>query len=150
MAAYAAVADVQGEFKSITFTSSTTVTDTQVTRFITEAEAEINGCVGLVYQVPVDSVVSPIAFALLRSLSISIVSTRIKNIVEVKTNDQGTSQGGGPKSDADNARKILDKIVAQTLKLIDAVKVNATRDGVESFASNNAEPLVFQKDCQQW
>lgn len=149
MSAYASVTDIQQEFKNISFTSSTTVTDTQITRFITEAEAEINGRVGLVYQVPVDSTRSPISFALMRSLSISIVSTRVKSIMEVKTASESTSQSGGPKTAADNARSMLKDIVNQTLTLVDAVKVD-TKDGVTSFSADNAEPLTFQKDVIQW
>lgn len=148
--AYAALSDIQDEFKGIvTFNSTSSVKDTVITRFITEAEAEINGRVGLVYTVPVDSIASPISFSLLRSLSIGIVVTRVKNIMEVKSADTNTAQGSGSKTDADNARKILQQIVDQTLHLVDGVKKSLT-DGVKSFAQGETHPLVFQKDCRQW
>lgn len=146
---YATAADLSAEFKGVTFGASTSPTDTQVASFITQAEAEINGRVGLVYEVPIVSAASPNSFALMQSLSIDIVYTRIKSILEVKTADDTTSQNKGGTTRADNARKILEQIVAQKLGLFDATKRD-TKDGVRSFTSENSEPLVFQKDTVQW
>ena len=51
--AYSTNAQVASEFKSITFSSSTSVTDTEVDRFIVEADEEINYKIGRVYVVPI-------------------------------------------------------------------------------------------------
>lgn len=143
---YCESSHISGEFKGITFSASTAVTSTQVERFIEEADAEIDAKVGLKYVTPVTGTES---LKVLRSISIAIVASRVRAILEVKTADSRTEQavrGGDP---AKVAREKLDQIVKGTLLLSDA-SLRSSGQGMRSFNSDNAEEHTFKKNRDQW
>ncbi len=147
MTAYCEVEEVEAEFKDVTFDSNTAITEADVTRFIVEADAEINGRVGLVYVTPVTAVE---ALVLLRRISIGIVSTRIKAILAVKTGAEKADQGNKT-PDGDPYRKMLTQIVKGDMILAGATK-RSTGDGVSSASSNAASGCAhtFKKGEEQW
>lgn len=146
--AYALNADVALEFKGLVLSTTSVVTAATVDGFIAQAEAEIDGRVGLVYVTPIDSTASPKSFLILKMLSIQLVAERLRPILEVKTGSGDTSQGSGrPK--AKGPREVLQDIVDQKVMLSDAVK-RSNFDGVQSFSADTGEPMTFQKDQRQW
>lgn len=146
--AYALNADVALEFKGLVLSSTSVVTATTVDGFIAQAEAEINGRVGLVYNTPIDSNLSPDSFLILKMLSIQLVAERLRPILEVKTGSNDTSQGSG-RPRARGPREVLQDIVDQKVMLHDAVK-KSTLDGVQSFSGDTGEPMTMKKGTTQW
>lgn len=147
--AYASLSDIQNEFKSVTFSSGSAPTDSAVTAFIAQEEAKLNARVGLKYVVPVDPTASPLSTLILRSISVHLVTARIKEILKVKAADPKADQdarGGDPKK---HALTVIDKIVSGEMPLPDAVLVS-TANGVRSFVVDNSEVQVFTKDNDLW
>lgn len=147
--AYALLADIQNEFKSVVFSSASSPTDTAVSAFIDQEEAKINARVGLKYVVPVNPTSSPLSTLILRAISTHLVSAKIKEILKVKAADPKADQearGGDPKKHAMNT---IEKIVSGEMPLPDAVLVSSS-DGVRSFVVDNGETQVFTKDDDQW
>jgi len=143
--AYCTTANVQSEFKDITFSASTSITSTEISDFIDQADAEINGRVGLVYVTPITG---SIALLIIKSISIGIVTQRVKDILAVKTGNPDVEQEGRTNS-AIAARKMLDEIVSGKMLLTDAVK-RSSGDGVKSYTSINNIEHVFEKETNQW
>ncbi len=143
--AYCTEAEVASEFKDVTFSTTTAVTTADVTRFIEEADAEINGRVGLIYQTPI---VSTEGVKVTRLISIGIVSRRIKTILAVKTGSEKADQGSA--ENADTFRRMLTMIVKGEMILAGAVKLS-TGDGVQSYNSSSAGiENTFKKGEDQW
>lgn len=143
MSAYASVQNVQEEFKNVTFSNTSVPTDTRVSRYIDEEEAVINAKVGMIYQVPVDSTASPQSTLILRSISISMVSRRVKEILEVKSDSEDTNQSAKKNSKVE-PEDLLTQIVNRTLTLPDAVLLS-TSNGATSYDSASADPnAAFQ------
>lgn len=139
------VAEVASEFKAITFTSSTTVTDTEVTRFITEAEEEINSRLNRRYVVPVTEAGSPLSFILLRQICIWLVADRVREIMEMKMVPTPDLRQEMKALDAGKrARAQLVEIVAGKMILRD-VELATTHDGVKSFAVDEGLENHFKK-----
>ena len=143
--AYASASDVQNEFKNVDFTQpSSAVTTAKVTEWIGQAEAEINAKVGMVYQVPVDSGASPNSTLILKAISIGIVAQRVRDVLQVKTPDQETSQGAR-KDSAKDARTRLDAIVNRTLPLPDAVLISSTNGATDYDVGDTTVEFSFQR-----
>lgn len=144
MAAYASVTNIQEEFKNVTFDSNSIVTDTRVSRFIDECEAVINAKVGMIYQVPVDSVASPQSTLILRQISIYMVSNRIKEIIQTKSDSDDTNQatkGKVAKSPEDLLQDILDKV----LVLPDAVLLSTTKGATDYDVGDATVEFAFKR-----
>lgn len=147
---YTTPTEVQSDFKSIDFTvSGANVNTASVTQFISEADALINSYVGTVYQVPV--VGSGEGLTLLKLLSRSLVTARIKRIMEVKQekNADPSQNVVGVLLSPSAVMKILSDIQTKTLALAGALPLISGG----GFYSNNAANdvcSVAKKDDKQW
>lgn len=143
--AYATRAQIEGEFKGITFSATTPVTDSDVDRFIAEADAEIDAMLCQRYEVPITGATSAL---LVRTISIKIVADRVRGVLAVKTGETKTQQAGG-KSDSEIARTMLKDIVAGKMKLPDA-SLASSADGIQSYVANESFEPTFSRDEVQW
>ncbi len=145
--AYSTFAQVSSEFKSITFSATTEVTSTEITRFIEEADAEIDSFVGRKYVVPITQSES---LKIMRMLSIWLVADRVREIMQMKdVGIEKLKQGVRAPNSAKRARDMLDKIVDGEIKLSDA-SLSTTHDGVQSFAVEESLEHTFKKGVDQW
>jgi len=81
MGDYADVADIESEFKNITFSSGFAVTDTEVTAFIVQEEAIINATISNRYVTPITGT-DPIE--VMKSITIVFVAYRVAKIINLK------------------------------------------------------------------
>lgn len=147
--AYCNPSDVASEFKNLSFSSSTNPTDTVVNSFIAQADAEIDGKVGLRYAVPIDTVACPVSAITLKQLSVWLVAARVKEILKVKTGDEGSSQEARAGDLAKTARAQLDQIAQGEFLLRDAPLLNTT-EGLAGWGMGAGEVLQFDKNTDQW
>ncbi len=148
--AYATNAQVASEFKSITFSSSSTVTNTEVDRFIDEADAEINSVISGKYVVPIVQVDSPESFKIVRMISIWLVADRVRQIMQVKPiSFSNVEQGTRPSNSAAAARKLLEKIRTGGIELDDA-ELASINQGFRSFSIDDDLEHTFKKGVDQW
>jgi hypothetical protein len=144
--AYCTSAQVAAEFKDITFSANTPVTDTDVDRFIAEADAEINSVLAVRYATPITGTE---ALIIVRQLSIDLVAERVKNIIKVRTGEEVKNQSGRSGDLAAEARKRLEALAKGTAKLTDAAR-SSSHYGIKSYnVANDIEP-TFTKDCDAW
>jgi len=147
--AYATSAHISSEFKDITFSASTKVTDTEVDRFIEEADAEIDSVLSKRYVTPITGSVSLI---LIRQISIWLVAQRVKDILVVKTGVKGSDQGNLRNDDIRldrKAKNMLQDIVNEKLDLVDATFLDSS-GGVSSYNVDNNIGHVFDRESNQW
>jgi hypothetical protein len=147
--AYTTYQEIQADFKDVTFTTTTNVKSAEVTQFIVESDALIDAYVGTVYTVPVETGDS--ALALLKLLSRSLVTARIKKIMEVKqdkSTDANQSVVGVLLSPA-QVMNILKDLQKKIIKLDGAVVLSAS-GGFNSFNVTNSTEAVMKKDSSQW
>lgn len=146
--AYTTVAEIQADFKSMTFSPTSNVTDSAVTEFIVEADSLINSYVGTVYVVPVTT---GDGLNLLKLLSRSLVSARIKRIMEVKQdkNPDPSQNVLGVLLSPTAVMKILTDIKSQTAALAGAVLLAASGGFFSANVSNDVCPRM-KKDEKQW
>jgi len=149
--AYVVVSDIQSEFKNIVFTSTTSVTDTEVLEFIAQEEALINTMIANRYETPVP--VSTVAEHILKQISIAFVSYRVAKIINLKKDvpipsklvAQDLSEGATFLKN----RILLKEIQNGGLVLTDAVQVSSGQ-GLESYnATNRVEP-IWKRGTKQW
>ncbi|MCK5608285.1 hypothetical protein KAR91_40765 [Candidatus Pacearchaeota archaeon] len=142
--AYSTNADVVKEFKSIDTTNGV-ISDAKIDEYIAQADAYINGRVGLVYETPVTGTNS---LLILKEISIGFVAQRIAFILETKsitpTGDQAI-----PKNLIEQAESRLTMIAEKTLILDDAEE-KSSNGGVSSYTSENNVTRNFQQGVQQW
>ena len=147
--AYCTTDHVAGEFKGIVFNSTSTVTESEVIRFIAEAGAEINSTLSSRYSVPITGTESLI---LIRQINIMLVAQRVKDILTVKTGvtapDQGNNQGNTIRLDI-TARKMLQNIISEKINLTDATLLDS-QSGVASYNVTNSIEPFFEKGVDQW
>jgi hypothetical protein len=144
--AYCTQAQVESEFKHVVFTTTTSVTDTDITRFIAEADAEINAQVGTRYETPVTT---GDALLIMRKISILLVAARIKDILQVKMADKEREQdtrGGAMRAEA---KRLLDAIIKGTM-LLPGATLASSADGVRGFCVDEAIEHNFQRNVDQW
>jgi len=146
--AYSTPTLISSEFKSITFSATTKVTEDEVTQFIVEADAYIDARIGLIYTTPVTLAASPKSMEVLKTISIGLVAQRIAKIMELKsTSPQGDQ--AIPVDLAIQARANLEMIVKRELLLSDAVSISSVQ-GVKSYSSSNTVTRVFDQSKTQW
>lgn len=146
--AYTTADEIQGDFKDITFTSETNITEDDVTQFIVESDALINAYVGNAYVVPV---ISGGGLGLLKLLSRSIVTARIKKVLEVKQ-EKATDANQNVVSvllSVSKVMEILKDIQSGSLNLDGAVPLSANRGFYSKNAASGVEPRI-KKDDKQW
>lgn len=142
--AYSTYSDVQNEFKNINFTDGL-ITSAKVTEFISQADAYIDGRIGLIYDTPVTGTKS---LSILKEISIGLVAQRISYILETKSI---TPKGDQyiPKNLIEQAEKRLDMIENRRLLLSDASE-RSTQAGVASYSSSNDVERTFKQGTDQW
>lgn len=143
--AYSTQAQIQGEFKDVTFTASTAVTDTEVAELISQTDAEIDARLSVRYVVPVTG---PTSLLLLRTISIYITAARVSKIIEVKTGESDRDQ---PRrvEERNTALRMLQEIIDGKIILTDAEEADPHR-GVRSYTyENNITPCI-QTTRDQW
>lgn len=143
--AYAEATDVQEEFKSIKFDAPNAIKTTQVERFIEEADSYINVRLSQVYVTPITATA---CLPLMRSISIALVATRIKRILEVKTADD-SKQDVRPLSGMIDPEKTIDKIVKKEISLPGAALISGDA-GIKSYNVDHGEEHTFLKGTDQW
>lgn len=144
--AYSTNSQVAGEFKNISFSASTPVTDTEVDRFIEEIDQYIDSRIGKKYEVPVTGSASII---ILRQISIWLVADRVKKILEIKNvNSKAVAQGVRPGL-YEEAMEMLDDIVDGDLLLPDATLLSSG-DGFDSYTYANSIDPTFKRNTDQW
>jgi len=147
--AYTTYSEIEKDFKDQTFAeSSGNVRQADVTQFIVEADALINAYVGTKYTTPVTSGEGA---SLLKLLSRSLVTARIKKIFEVKQ-EKGTDANQsavGVLLSPSAVMKILKDIQEGSLALAGA---SALLSGDGFYSKNVADDVepVIEKDEQQW
>jgi len=156
MAAYATNTDLVAEFPALSqgggFTSTTTVTATQVDEWCVRASNLIDAKIGGKYSTPVDATLSPKSFSLLKDICCWMVYARVAPIVGVNTGSSKTSSSGKNLDWREQAEKALKDIQSGAMKLNDGVLATST-DGVESFTSDNQatlQPPTFTREDDKW
>lgn len=148
MANYAAIADIQTEFKNMTFNSASPVTDTQVTAFIGQASAYIDSTVGMKYELPI---VASAALSVLKNICVFIVVERLKPLLKI---DTGGSKGNQAPQTS-NLRTVADQMLKDIqsnktdLAVLGAV-LRSSGDGADSNNVRNSITPRFKSDEDQW
>lgn len=147
---YSSVADIEGEFKALQFTSQSAVTSNQVTDWIKQESAYINAKISLRYVTPVTDTYEE-AFLLLKRICIFRVSERVKNKLEVKSGNNQTDQ---EVKQANYTRTpntdLLD--IAEGRLILKSVPLVASSGAVSSPCEASCDPEdchVFN-ESQQW
>ena len=147
--AYTTAIEVQGDFKDTTFSTTSNVTTANVDQFIVESDSLINSYVGTVYTVPVTTPGDGVN--LLKLLSRSLVTARIKAVLQVKqdTNNDANQSIVGVLLSPTAVMKILKDIQNKDLSLTGA---EALTSGAGFYSHNVADSIesVMKKDERQW
>lgn len=147
--AYTTYTEIEADFKNITFASSgSSIIQSEVTQFIVESDALINSYVGSRYSIPVTS---GDGLNLLKLLSRSLVSARIKKILEVKQEKQTDANQSvtGVLLSPTAVIKILENIRDDKLNIDGAVPLVSSNGFYSNNYSNDIEPVI-KKDEKQW
>ncbi len=141
---YCTPSDVTSEFKKLTLNDST-VSTAKVTEWISQADAYIDGKIGLKYEVPITATE---ALKIVKQISIWLVAGRVKDVLETATGESSTEQVS--RGDlAKMAKALIQEIIEGKLKLSGATLASSS-DGVRSFAVDNAEEHTVKKGEDQW
>lgn len=144
--AYSTEEEVRQEFKNLQATVNTALTPAVITRFITEADGEIDAVLATRYQVPVAAAECA---ALLRTISIGLTAGRMKRILEVKGGNEATDQIAKAEELRKEARELLRGIQKQEMALLGATPVTS-HQGVSSFNVGAGVCHIFKRDEDQW
>ncbi len=146
--AYCTIADIEADFKGITFAASgTTISIDEAQAIIDQTSAYIDGRVGLKYVTPVTGTG---ALLILKAICVYICGERVKNILEVKT---GAIQVESDKKQMNNiARTPKDdlELIVKGLLLLDGATLRGSDQGVSSFNSDNCVQHTIDVRRQQW
>ena len=144
--AYSTPTQVVEEFKDLQVAlASSVITTAKLTRFIEEADAEIDSILSTKYAVPI---VGASALIQVRTISIWLVADRVKEILKVKNAATEVSQDVRG-SLREQALKRLQDIVKGVLPLLDQ-DLASTSDGISSFNVSSGQEHQFRKGENQW
>ena len=143
MTDYATAAQVETEFKGVTFSSSTQPTSTELSTMITEASAEIDARLAVKYTTPITGTN---ALVVVRSICVQLLKGRVNEIRGIKTGGDDDKDYTDPSK---LARDMLDKLASGKMKLTDAT-LAATADGVKSYTYTNSIEPNFDVEESQW
>lgn len=144
---YTTAAEVEAEFKDITFTATTNVKNTDVDGFINEFDAVIDSFVSTRYVTPVSNLTQ--GFTLLKALCRALTANRIKAILEA-VKQSGTKeifQTVRSGFTTNEVMKMLERISSGEVALVGVAPLTGGNDSYTR--ANDIEP-VFEKDKQQW
>jgi len=142
--AYSLNSDVIDEFKSLDTTNGV-IDTTKIDEWIDQADAYINGRIGLLYETPVTGTES---LKVLKQISIGLVAQRIVHILETKSITPKGDQAI-PKDLITEAKEKLQMIVDRLLLLSDATE-RSTEQGVRSYTEENTVTRKFDQTKDQW
>lgn len=146
---YATVADIANEFRNITFSATSDITDTRVQSFLDEADAEINLCLNNKYITPITGTES---LLVLKRIEIAIVAARIASIIELK---QAVNQPSNIKQSFNKreyvklARMHLQDLKDEKLTLTDA-ELRSGEYGMSSSLVDDCIVGTWKKGVDQW
>lgn len=148
---YCSAADVQNEFKNLTFGASTTPTDTQVAAFCDQESAKIDAKLAARFVTPITGAVS---LALLKPFAIALVANRVAAILRVKTGDKGIDQGPSVFMSRKDAEAGIQAMYEGKIQLLDATLISGA-DGVRSWVGDAGTDDVsnvpnFNRGVAQW
>jgi phage gp36-like protein len=146
---YCAYTDVQSDFKSLTFTSTSLVTDSAVTQFCLEASALIDSYVGQRWTTPITA--DATSLALMKLFARTLVADRIRGILANKqqTNTDGNAQVKSDGYSVKDVMKALNDIKNGDMTLSGASLILDNAGFISRNHSVNETPK-FQKDRKQW
>jgi hypothetical protein len=146
--AYTTSTEIESDFKDVTFTTTSNVKTADVTQFIAESDALINSYVGKKYTTPVTS---GEGLTLLKLLSRSLVTARIKRLMEVKQekNSDANQNILGVLLSPTAVMKILSDIKDGTINL-DGAALLVSDSGFYSENYQNDVEFVAKKSERQW
>jgi hypothetical protein len=144
--AYCTDTDISSEFKGITFSASTAVTDTEVDGFIDQSSSLIDGIISSKYEVPITGAAS---LLIMKMICIWIVKARILSILSVKTPQDKTKQDPDGPTLLKQAMDMLKAIKKGDLILTDAV-ASSSDDGMSSFLMNEEITYDNQVGVDNW
>lgn len=150
---YAEIQNILDEFKGITLSGTSGVTEANILNWITQETNYINGRIAVRYVTPVSKVSYPEAFSILERICTFRVCERVKNKLEVKSNvtqietEQKYSQNFVRTPNHD-----LEAIAKGDILLIN-VPLVASGGGVASSCGIECDTSAchtFEVDKQQW
>lgn len=144
--AYSVLTDIESEFKDVTFSSTTAVTDDDIDGFIDQADAFIDSSISSRYEVPVTGSSS---LLVLQTISILLVKARVLSILSVKTPQDKTKQDPDGPTLRQQALDMLKAIKNGSLLLTDAV-LTSTDGGLTSFLINEDISYTYPVDQDVW
>lgn len=140
---YAVYTDIQSEFKSIDFTASNSVlSTTEVTEFITQEEALLDGEVSQIYEIPVTGTQ---AISIMKLMTILMVKARIVDILVVKTGTSSPDQGSSGDALRTRCKDLLEKIMKKVILLPEATLLSSS-GGVKSYTVDNDLTPLFERE----
>lgn len=146
--AYCTTSDIQSEFKTLELGSSTKVTTSEVSEWITQADNKIDSRLSQIITTPVAVATSPNFFSICKRLSIYIVAERVKRVLNIKTGDDKTSKEKEVNLEV-QAIEELDKIISER-NLLDAVRVTSNSYGISDYNATNDITPTFDATEDQW
>lgn len=135
--------DVINEFKSLD--TSGKISKTKIDDWIGQADAYIDGRIGLIYTTPVTGTN---ALLILKEISIGFVAQRVAYVLETKSITPSGDQYI-PKNLILMAEKKLQMIIDRQLLLSDAELISSN-GGVKSYTSSNTVTRNFKYNVDQW
>jgi phage gp36-like protein len=147
--AYCVLADIVKDFPGALFDTSdnSKVKSTAITDFIVDADALIDGYVSARYVVPVTA---PKSLALLKFYSRTLVSDKVKGILEVKqATNASANQNVRSGLSTKDVIKILEGIADGSTNLPDAALI-LDSGGINSFNVREGIEPEFKKDTPAW
>ena len=147
--AYTTAAEIQADFKNIDFSATgAAIATAAVTQFIVEADALINSFVGVRYVTPISS---GDGLNLMKLLSRSLVSARIRGMLEVKQAQSANANQNVQTAFLSVAQvmKILTDIRNDVLGVDGAVPLVTSNGFFSNNYANDIQPKV-EKDTKQW
>ena len=150
--AYATVAEIESEFKKVSFSGSSLITSTEISDFLDQTDAIIDTKLGLRYETPITGAKS---LLVMKKIEIDFVAYRVAKILEIKKNIPVPDANIVTEITEGTAFKISQDLLENLQKglviLPDAVKTS-TDGGMKSYTTTddtNLEP-VFDVEEQQW
>lgn len=135
--AYAVVSDIQSEFKNTSFTTTSSLTSTEVTELITQTENKVNAELAQVYVTPVTNATD---VSILKTIVIYFVKHRVQEILALKSGEKLDSEDQSNLED--KAQEMLDKIIDRKL-LHNTTRKSTNNSGIEDYNSNNSIRATF-------
>lgn len=143
---YADIEDIQAEYKDLTFSDSTAVTEDDVCEFINQESNKLNAQMATVYVVPITGTISR---SIMKSLTTLLVKARIEDILQVKTGNTDTEQGPAGDGLRKQVADIIEKILKKDFLLVDAT-LGQSSGGVKSYSKDHNLTQKFRRFVDQW